>query len=77
MRQVSRREAERVRATGKFLTDAPDLGEVEYINKRSGQVVSVPKGIEPGWAYNPGAVSRLARAQQLLDEKEGATSTKE
>ncbi|MCY1215738.1 Phage Mu protein F like protein [compost metagenome] len=77
VRQVSRREAERLRATGKFLTDAPDLGEVEYINKRSGQVVSVPKGIEPGWAYNPGAVSRLARAQQLLDEKEGATSTKE
>ncbi|MCY1285982.1 hypothetical protein D9M68_816090 [compost metagenome] len=72
MRQVSRREAERLLATGEYLNASPDLGEVEYINKRTGQVVSVPKGVEPGWAYNPGQVSRLAQAQQLLAEKEAA-----
>ncbi|MCY1293356.1 hypothetical protein D9M70_426150 [compost metagenome] len=72
MRQVSRREAERLLATGKYLNLAPDLGEVEYVNRRTGQVVSVPKGVEPGWAYNPGQVSRLARAQEILAEKEAA-----
>ncbi|MGK4358465.1 phage head morphogenesis protein [Ectopseudomonas chengduensis] len=70
VRQVSRREAERLFATGQYLSLAPELGEQEYVNQRTGQVVSVPKGVEPGWAYNPGKVSRLARAQQLLEEKE-------
>ena len=36
--------------------------------------LQVPEGIEPGWAYNPGAVSRLKQAEQLLEEKE-KTST--
>ncbi len=72
VRQVSRREAERLQASGSYVTTAPDLGMQEYVNQRTGQVVSVPKGVEPGWAYNPGKVSRLARAQQLLDEKEAA-----
>lgn len=70
VRQVSKREAERLLATGKYMTEAPDLGEREYINKRTGQITTVPVGIEPGWNYNPGAVSRQARAQQLLEEKE-------
>jgi hypothetical protein len=43
--------------------------------KRTGQVVSVPTGIEPGWGYNPGAVSRKARAQQLLEEKQSESGT--
>lgn len=72
VRQVSRREAERLLATGQYMTKAPDLGMQEYINRRTGQVVSVPVGIEPGWAYNPGASTRLARAQQQLSEKGAA-----
>ena len=72
VRQVSRREAERLQASGSYVTTAPDLGMQEYVNQRTGQVISVPKGVEPGWAYNPGKVSRLARAQQLLEEKEAA-----
>lgn len=70
VRQVSKREAERLFATGKYLDKAPDLGMQEYVNKRTGQVVSVPTGIDPGWAYNPGQVSRLARAEQVLEEKQ-------
>lgn len=70
VRQVSRREAERLMASGKYLDVAPDLGQREYINKRTGQVLSVPVGIEPGWAYNPGQVSRKAHAEQLLSERE-------
>lgn len=75
VRQVSKREAERLIATGNYMTAAPDLGEVEYINKRTGQVVKVPVGIDPGWDYNAGQVSRLARAQEILDEKETASAT--
>jgi uncharacterized protein with gpF-like domain len=75
VRQISKREAERLTATGQYMTEAPDLGMQEYINQRTGQVVSVPKGIEPGWDYNPGAVSRKARAQQLLEEKQPETDT--
>ena len=72
VRQVSRREAERLLSSGRYLNAAPDLGEQEYVNQRTGQIVKVPRGIEPGWAYNPGQVSRQARAQEILDEKEGA-----
>ena len=27
---------------------------VTFVNKRTGEVSQVPKGIDPGWAYNPG-----------------------
>lgn len=74
VRQVSRRESERLQASGSYATTAPDLGMMDYVNRRTGQVVSVPRGVEPGWAYNPGQVSRLAHAQQLLGEKESAAS---
>ncbi|TWC35067.1 uncharacterized protein with gpF-like domain [Pseudomonas sp. SJZ079] len=74
VRQVSRREAERLQAGGKVSSQAPDLGEREYINKRTGQVISVPVGIEPGWTYNPGVISRLARAEQLLAERRVAVA---
>ncbi|MCO7557361.1 phage head morphogenesis protein [Metapseudomonas otitidis] len=71
VRQASRREAQRLTAGG-AATAAPDLGTVEYVNRRTGEVANVPRGIDPGWDYNPGAVSRLARAQQLLEQKEAA-----
>lgn len=74
VRQVSRREAERLKATGNYLTEAPSAEFLEYINKRTGQVLQVPAGIEPGWAYNPGAVPRLKQAEQLLAEKEKAST---
>lgn len=74
VRQVSRREAERLQASGKYITEAPTGKLLEFINQRTGQVLQVPEGIEPGWAYNPGAVPRLKQAEQLLEEKE-KTST--
>lgn len=73
VRQVSKREAARLLATGKYLDRAPTQEEMEYINRRTGQVLRVPVGIDPGWAYNPGAVSRLEQAQQLLVDKEKAS----
>lgn len=74
VRQIGRREAERLQASGNYITEAPTGKLMEYVNKRTGQVLQVPEGIEPGWAYNPGAVPRLKQAEQLLEEKE-KTST--
>lgn len=35
-------------------TEAPDDGTYEYKNPSTGEVSQVPKGIDPGWDYNPG-----------------------
>lgn len=33
---------------------APDDGTYEWIDKKTGEVHDVPRGIDPGWDYNPG-----------------------
>jgi hypothetical protein len=38
-------------------TKAPNEGTYEWVNKTTGEIIEVPKGIGPGWAYNPGKVS--------------------
>lgn len=45
-------------------TDTPaDLGpDVEFRNRRTGEIIKVPPGIDPGWHTNPG----LARATTLI-----------
>lgn len=71
VRAVSQREAERLRAQGRVTEVVPDQGAQEYVNQRSGEVLQVPVGIEPGWAYNPGAAGRMEQPllslQQRLD----------
>jgi SPP1 gp7 family putative phage head morphogenesis protein len=42
---------------------APASPKREYTNPRTGEVTQVPKGIDPGWDYNPGA----SRVQQVTD----------
>jgi uncharacterized protein with gpF-like domain len=42
------------RTKDQLRTAAPDDGTYEYVNKRTGEVHEVPKGIDPGWDYNPG-----------------------
>lgn len=84
IRQVSRWEYDRITKTGipgppagsqnpgtvEVITQAPPVEYVDWLNKRTGKVEKVPKGIDPGWDYNPGKVSRQARAEELLREKE-------
>lgn len=48
-------------------TVAPPVVTREYTNPRSGEVLSVPEGVDPGFAYNPGQ----ARAKALADQVEG------
>lgn len=59
----------RVRATVPVKTTAPKLSTVEWVHPRTGTVMDVPRGIDPGWDYNPGE-GRLAHLQKLLAEKE-------
>lgn len=55
-------------------TTAPKTSLVEWTNKRTGEVQRVPKGIDPGWDYNPGE-GRQAHLQKVLAEKMAAFAT--
>ena len=68
VRQVSQREAERLKATGRHLTDAPPIGAREWTNKRTGEVLEVPDGIDPGFDINAG-IARQTHIQNLITNK--------
>ena len=56
---------EEAKAQGLEVADkAPDSPTREFTNERTGEVSRVPAGIDPGWAYNPGA----SRVDELRDE---------
>ncbi len=40
----------------------------EYVNPRTGEVMEVPRGVDPGWAYNPGK-DRLAHLREAYADK--------
>jgi len=50
---------------------APEIEYVEHVNTRTGEVTDVPKGIDPGFDYNPGAVARERHAVTMLVRKAG------
>ena len=52
VRQISQREAERLGWSEE--TTAPEAAIRPWRNKRTGQTVMVPEGIDPGWDTNPG-----------------------
>jgi SPP1 gp7 family putative phage head morphogenesis protein len=52
---------------------APPSNEREYTNPRTGEVSMVPQGIDPGWAYNPGA----SRQQRVVDDLAGKAAAAE
>jgi len=81
VRMISAREAERLLGTDRvygrdadgneirmrYSDQVPDLGpDLEYRNRRTGEVSMVPPGIDPGWQTNPG----LARASTLIQNLE-------
>ncbi|MEI2742727.1 MAG: phage minor head protein [Candidatus Competibacter sp.] len=59
----------RIRATVPVKTTARKLSAVEWTNRRTGEVQQIPRGIDPGWDYNPGE-GRLSHLQKLLAQKE-------
>lgn len=69
VRQVSKFEYSKLDASGNIKTEAPDDGSKRWVNKRTGEVETVPAGIDPGWDYNPG-LSRSERLKADLKTKE-------
>jgi hypothetical protein len=51
---VTREMFETLKNSPRFRTVAPDDGTFNWTNPNTGDVVRVPNGIDPGWAYNPG-----------------------
>ncbi|MDP2323838.1 MAG: phage minor head protein [Gammaproteobacteria bacterium] len=56
-----------------FKKDAPDVIMRDWLDKRSGQVRSIPAGIDPGFGYNPG-MARAREQSQMVDDKLAALS---
>lgn len=50
VRQIMKREAEE-----RGISDSPAVPMREVINTRTGEVKTIPSGIDPGWEINPGA----------------------
>ncbi len=64
--QLGPRDLKRMDKTGPDA--APKIVKREYIQKRTGEVMQVPVGIDPGWDYNPGK-SRQAHLDGVLKSK--------
>ena len=70
LQSLSQRDLDRLQADGEDLRfEPPEDTFRNFTNKRTGEVVRVPDGIDPGWAYNPGRAGYEARANQALAEK--------
>ncbi|WP_345859314.1 phage minor head protein [Shewanella algae] len=69
VRQVSQDEFLRLKQAG-AMTEAPEIDYRSVVNRRTGETMQVPRGIDPGWDYNPGA--RPPRNSQLLRKAIGA-----
>jgi hypothetical protein len=54
---LSQRDLDRLGKSGPDPT--PDDGTYEWLDKRTGQTHTIPKGIDPGWDYTPGATRDL------------------
>lgn len=48
-----------------LLKEAPEVVMREYVNPRTGEVVQVPLGVDPGFAYNPGQARQQALQRQV------------
>ena len=71
VRQIPRAEAADLGGVSK----APKIKHVEYHNKRTGEVTSVPEGIGPGWASNPGKVRGENLDNFLAGKLEGVSQS--
>ncbi|GJD93329.1 phage head morphogenesis protein [Methylobacterium iners] len=76
VRQVSRFEREDKLGQPGFSDERPALDEKPFLNRRTGEIVRVPDGIDPGWAHNPGlaAERRRAAADALAGRIEAAAA---
>lgn len=73
VRQISDAEAKRRGYDPDAPPSPPDDGFEMFLNKRSGEYVKVPNGIDPGWGQNPGK-TRTRNAADFLAGKLDAAS---
>lgn len=67
---------DKLRAAGsKVGTEPPPTQWVEFENRSTGQVERVPRGIDPGFAYNPGQVHVAQGVDQLVRSVSTARAT--
>ncbi|WP_178860806.1 phage head morphogenesis protein [Thiomicrorhabdus cannonii] len=64
VRQISEAEAQRLGG----VTADPHIQYREWVNERTGEILQVPQGIDPGWDYNPG-IARLKSLDEHLYRK--------
>ncbi|EGG93503.1 Phage (Mu-like) virion morphogenesis protein [gamma proteobacterium IMCC1989] len=65
IRQISKNEVDRLGGVSK----PPVIETKPWHNKRTGETLHVPEGIDPGWDYNPGK-SRSGNIKKLSDSKD-------
>jgi hypothetical protein len=65
--QLDQEDRDQYLAKDGYSEEPEDFGVADYVNKRTGEVAKVPRGIDPGWHTNPG----LARARTLVDQLTG------
>ena len=54
---------------GWSVNEPPDEGTATWVNPRTGEQRELPRGIDPGWDYNPGNTDQAARAAKLAMDK--------
>lgn len=67
VRQVSRSEYADLSESEGYSTESPEIETVEWVNKRTGAVEQVPKGITPGWDTNAGQIRLAGMATKVAD----------
>jgi uncharacterized protein with gpF-like domain len=67
VQQLDQEDRDRYLAQDGYSEDAPDFGEADYVNRRTGEVTRVPRGIDPGWQTNPGQARGRTLVTQLSD----------
>lgn len=67
--QIDKRQLKRLGKDGP--DEAPPIETRDWTNPRTGEIEQVPKGVDPGWDYNPGA-ARGAHLQQVMQAKAAA-----
>ena len=66
LRQIGPTEAKRLGWPGKKMPGS--IPRDEYVNKRNGEVSTIPRGIDPGWNSNPGLVRAENTRKFLADD---------
>lgn len=70
LQSLSQRDIDRLLAEGEDLRFEPPADTFRtFVNARTGEVMRVPDGIDPGWAYNPGRAGYEARVNKAIAEK--------